>query len=198
MSVNSSKRSARSTSRNFSPDIQFEDVPTPIVAGPKRTQRAKDYEEKIEGLLNVAMRTCAGNPATVADAATILVHGPVLASKTGDLADADPRVRHAIDLITAGSENPYVALALAALPLATQLLRNHEAADLNGTRKVQLKIPFTRGKRTIGINLRFKLRNPFLRSMTVEPRQISQAAFGNPAIAEALKAQGVEVAWSSE
>lgn len=197
MPANTSTRSARSTSKTSSADLQFEDVPSPISAGPNRTHRAREYESKVEGLLNLAMRACVGKPATVADGAAIIAHGPALASKAGDLADADARVRRALDLITSGTDNPYLALAFAAMPLLAQVARNHEtSAEVTGSRRVEFRIPFTKGKRTLGFNLRFRLRNPILRSMTIEPTHFLSSVFGNPEIGPELAKQGVDVAWS--
>lgn len=144
------------------------------------------------------MRTCAQTPATVPDAAAIITHGPAFASKLGDLADADQRVRRALDLVTSGTDNPYLALTLATLPLVAQILRNHETADVSGSRRVQVRIPFTKGKRSIGLNLKFKLRNPFLRSITHDPAQMTHEIFNNPDISAALAAQGVQVAWNGK
>lgn len=197
MPANTSTRSARSTSKTSSADLKFEDVPSPISAGPHRTQRAREYESKVEGLLNLAMRACVGSPATVADGAAIIEYGPALASKAGDLADADARVRRALDLITSGTDNPYLALAFAAMPLVAQIARNHEtSAEVTGSRRIEFRIPFTKGKKTLGFNVRFKLRNPLLRSMTVEPTYLNSHVFGNSEIGPELTRQGVNVAWS--
>jgi hypothetical protein len=139
------------------------------------------------------MRALAAKPNTVSDAAAIIQHGPIVASKLGDLADQDEHVRKAVDFITAGTENPYVSLALAALPLAAQIIRNHETDDLS--RHVQVRIPFT--KRTLKLPLKLRLKNPFLRSVTQRPDVLSETTFGNPAIAEALASQNIDVAWTS-
>jgi len=138
------------------------------------------------------MRVTVQNPVTIPDAAAIIQYGPAISSKLGDLADQDERVRRALDLITSGSDNPYVALTLATLPLVAQVMRNHETkGDTRAVKRLEMRVPFT--KRMIGFNFRFKLRNPFLRSMTHEPANLVQATFGDATIRAALAAQGIEI-----
>lgn len=193
MSTPSSRK--QSTSRNSGDKnydgLKFEDVPAnPIAATKKRSKRAEEYEGKTTGLLNMAMQMCLQNENTHADAAALIHHGPAFASKLGDLADTDERVRKGLDLITSGSENPYIALTMATLPLAAQILRNHETPGPE-KRTFGLKLPFT--KRTLSLKLRFKLKNPFLRSMTAPPEQLKSTIFSNPAVLAALKTQMPEL-----
>lgn len=176
----------------------FEDVnpatdppKSPILNAAQRTKRAREYEDKVDGLLGNIMEVCVASERTVADGAAILAYGPAFSSKAGDLADADAHVRRVIDIITAGSENPYLAFGLAALPLVAQVLRNHETEDMG--RMLDVKIPFT--KRSFKLKLRFKLRNPFLRSVTKDPAFLNKSVFENPEIAAALAANGVDVAY---
>lgn len=183
-----------STKLRDNPTFQRAEMPiSPIAEAPQRTTRAKKYEDKISTLLNTVMRATAGSEKTVADAAAIITHGPVFASKAGDLADEDERVRRAIDFVTSGTDNAYAAFLLAGIPLAVQILRNHET---EAPVKVGIKIPFT--KRTFKIPFRLRLRNPMLRSLTQHPKSLTEAVFSNPAIREALEKQQVEVAWSQE
>jgi hypothetical protein len=166
-------------------------MPTPpVAAGPNRTARAKTYETKVTVLLNTAMRATAGSKVTVQDAAALIVHGDVIASKVGDLADVDPRVRRAVDFITSGTENPYAALVAATVPLIAQLIRNHETES---TVRVGVRIPFT--KRTVRIPFKFALKNKLLRSFTSAPKDLTSSVFDNPKIREALISNRVEVAY---
>lgn len=166
-------------------------MPTsPVAIGPKRTARSKEYETKTTNFLSQFMQAFAGNPATIADAAALITHGPTFSAKVGDLADADPRVRKAVDFITTGTDNPYLSLALATLPLVAQVVRNHET---EAPVRVGIKIPFT--KRTWKVPFSLKLRNPFLRSVTHEPPSLVSAVFGNPAIRAAMEQQRVVVAY---
>lgn len=188
----STAKSSNSRARsNSTESLQFEDVPVnPILDKPKRGKIAREYEDRVAGLLSFAMRLCASNERTVADAAAILEYGQPVASKAGDLAEADPRVKKAIDIITSGSENPYAALVLASMPLIAQIMRNHETADLK--QRIAVRVPFT--KKEISIPFRFKLRNPMLRSLTVPPDTLKEKIFGAPDIMVALQNEGISVA----
>ena len=186
-----STRRSRSTSKT-DPEIKFHDVPSSVAAAPERTRRAEEYERKITDVLSQIMRMCAANEGTVADAATLIQHGPAFASKAGDLADQDDRVRKAVDMITSGTENPYIALGLATLPILAQVMRNHETGDV--AKRVHIRIPFT--KRSFKLPFKLRLSNPFVRSLTVPPEHITMATFGNPEIRTALAQQGIDLAWN--
>jgi hypothetical protein len=62
-----------------------------------------------------------------ADAETIHVHSPLLISPIADIADANESFGKTLD--TAESVGPYMALALAALPMALQFMANHGRID---------------------------------------------------------------------
>lgn len=191
MSRTSSANSRTSRTAPKTPEFDIQDVPeNPLTHAPNRTKRAKDYEQRLAGLMQMAMSGCAGNPATVADAAAIIEHGPIIASKAGDLADQDERVRKAIDFITSGSENPYLALVVATVPLVAQVLRNHES---DVVKNVEVKVPFW--KKRVRLPFKIKLRNPFLRSLTKEPDALNHKVFGQPEIMAALQEQSINVAW---
>lgn len=185
----------RRSSTKVTPIFEDQDPPgdfpkTAIAEAPQRTQRAKEYEQKVDGLLGQIMQACVASERTVADGAAILAYGGAVSSKAGDLADHDPKVRRAIDIITAGSENPYLALGLATLPLAMQIVRNHETEEMGKT--VGVKIPFT--KRTFKWKIKFRIRNPFLRSMSKDPEAFTRSVFSDPDVAAALASQNIEVA----
>lgn len=170
------------------------DIPTltkPSILADKqsRSERARAYEEKTAGILNLAMRMCAGNETTVPDAAAFIAYGPPLASKIGDLAAHDQRVRHGIDLITSGTDNPYAAVVVAALPLISQIIRNHETET---AKPFEIRIPFT--KRTFKPRVRIRLNVPVLRGLTTAPSKIIDKVFGDPDIRAALVTQGIDVA----
>jgi hypothetical protein len=183
---------ARQSREPIFDDMTKQSVPTsPVADAPTRTARAKNYEQKITELLNYGMRVTAEIPATVADSAAIIVHGPAVASKMGDLADQDPRVRRAVDFITSGTDNPYAALVVATLPLVAQIIRNHET---EAPVRVGLRIPFT--QRTFKVPFKLRLKNPFLRSITTAPDDLTAGVFANPAIIAAMAEQKIEVAWN--
>lgn len=166
-----------------------EQRPTIVQDADDRPERAKEYEDKTAGILNYLMRACAVNEGSVADAAAFIEHGPAFASKAGDLAHRDERVRKTIDFLTQGTDNPYVALALAGLPLLMQVIRNHET---DTARPIQIRIPFTR--KTWTPRVRITLRNGLLRSMTSQPRTLIDKIFSDPEIRNALISTGVDVA----
>src|SRR5882757_3557955 len=112
-----------------------------LVDKKSRSEKAIAYDEKVQGVLNLVMRMCAANESTVADAATFIEHGETFASKMGDLAAHDKRVAHGIDIITSGTENPYAAVVLAALPIVAQIIRNHETET---AKPFEIRIPFTK------------------------------------------------------
>lgn len=189
MPVGSSSRTATKRAEPIFDSVA--DLPqSAITEGTNRPQRARDYEEKVSGILNVAMKATAQSERTITDAAAIISHGPAFASKLGDLADHDPKVRKAVDFITSGTDNPYAAMMVAAIPLIAQIVRNHET---EAPVKVGIRIPFT--KRTFKMPFRLQLRNPLLRSVTQEPKDLASAVFENPAIRSALIKQRTEVAW---
>ena len=163
--------------------------PSIVADKPSRSERARAYEEKVAGILNLAMRVCAVNEGTVSDAAAFIEHGPALASKLGDLAAHDQRVRHGIDIITSGTDNPYAAVIVAALPLVSQLVRNHE---MDSAKPFEIKIPFT--KRTFKPKIKIRLNAPVLRALTTAPGKLIERVFGDPDNRAALITQGIDVA----
>lgn len=170
-------------------DIPQFNKPSIVTDKQSRSERARAYEEKTAGLLNLFMRMTAANEATVCDAAAIIEHGPAFASKMGDLAAHDQRVRHGIDIITSGTENPYAAVALAALPLLSQIIRNHETET---AKPFEIRIPFT--KRTFKPKIKVKLNVPVLRALTVAPRQLIERVFGDADNKATLVNAGIDVA----
>lgn len=163
---------------------------SPVAKAPERTKRAKEYESKTNDLFRTLMKATAASEGTVSDAAAIIVHGPTVASKVGDLADVDPRVRRAVDFIMSGTENPYAALVAAAIPFVAQIVRNHE---METTVHPVVKVPFL--KRTFRFPFRLRLRNKVLRSFTHKPQDLTKSVFEDDSIRMALLTQRVEVAY---
>jgi len=167
------------------------DMPkNPIVAGPNRTLRAKEYEAKIDDLFFNVMKQLAGSPGTVSDAAVIIAYGNTVSAKTGDLADKDKHVRKAVDWITSGTDNPYMALGFAVLPMVAQIIRNHE---MEAPVRVGLRIPFT--QRTFKVPFRIRLRNPFLRRFTQPGNEFTARVMTQPDIMRGLMSAGIDVAY---
>jgi hypothetical protein len=169
-------------------DIGEPDRPHPeMTEKPKRSLRAKRYEKQVGTVLGAATRAAAEHPSTIPDAAALLYYGRNVAEKMGDLADADERVRKAIDIFSGGVENPYMAAFSSVAILGLQLIRNHEPKlepEVRG-----LRIPFT--KRTI--KLRFGIKLGRVRALTHDPKELTRAAFTTDVVAF-LQKQGVRVA----
>lgn len=163
------------------------DAETPL------SERAQEYEEKLQGALNLWLKTAVQRPGTVPDAAAVAIHGPDFAKAWGVLADQDKRVRRAVEFVTQ-TENPYFAAVAATLPLVAQILRNHES-ETTYERPVEVKVPLIKRAFKLRLRWRMKLRNPFLRAMTVEPGDIAFAVFSSQEMVDKLTAQGVTIAW---
>ena len=171
------------------PDDQF-------VQEVKETAKAARYRKKTTRGLNFLFKNMAGNPGLSADAAAIVEYGPGVAKAVGNLADKDARVARAIDFITEdGIDNPYVLTVAALLPLAFQVIRNHEPA-IEKFSGLKLRVPFTKRELRIPIKISFKFK--VVNSNSYPPSYMMEHVFRNPAIAEALDRQGIHVAWPSE
>jgi len=204
---------------SFSYDALF-DAPnfSSIVKG-RRPANARHYETKVKaGLKSVtiaALRT-----GDLADAATILHHGPGFAAATGDLCAANDKAKAIVDMITA-PDSPYVTFVFAALPFISQLLRNHEQelsqipvsrkarkaakrerAQVEDTRKIAtLHIPFLRREIKVRVGLRVNpLRNlgRGLRMSTQPPENLISVVFSDPALITALEKQGIQIVTSTQ
>jgi hypothetical protein len=175
-----------------------------------RSAVAKEYEDRTKAFLKAGL-IGAINAGNLPDAATLIEHGPGFASAAGYLADADERARKVIDFISAPA-NPYAMFLMTALPLVSQLVRNHErelaaAPQAFRTRKerrearkteraaqpkAQIHLPF--GKTlTIGLKARFPVGKVFaaFRTQTTSPEDITVKVFSNPAVVRELRKQGV-------
>lgn len=186
----SSSQTKAASGITFSDDVDVSGIK--IADVPERTERAKQYESKTNGLLNILMKVCLASPNTVADGAAIIEYGEAFSSKLGDLADQNVKVRRGIDLITSGTDNPYFGVIAAALPLFMQIARNHENTEVRTER--HLKIPFT--KRSIRIPFGFKIKlSKRVKAVTLDPELLMISTFTNPEIARALQEQKIDVAW---
>lgn len=170
------------------PDISEPDKPHPeITEKGKRSARAKRYEHQVGAILGAATRAAAEHESTIPDAAALLYYGKNVAEKFGDLADADEKVRKAIDVFSGGVENPYLAAFSSVAILGLQLIRNHEPQLVPDVRGI--RIPFT--KRTL--KLKFGIKLGRIRALTHEPKELTHAAM-TPEVIAFLKKQGVRVA----
>lgn len=138
----------------------------------------------------MVMQMTVNNPKTSADAAAIIAHGPEFAKQLGRLADHDERVRKAIDFISSGTDNPYAAVMVAAMPLLAQVLRNHERETES---PIEVKVPFI--KRVFRLKWRLKLKNPVLLGLSKPPELMQAEIFGNSSIMASLAEAGINPAW---
>lgn len=185
-------------------DDEYDEPASEFVQAVTRGPIARRYEKKIKTVLNTIFRQTVAHPGTVPDAAAIIMYGPALAEKWGNLAEHDKRVRKGIDMVLDGTENPYLAAAIATVPLLLQAYRNHEDA-LSPSGAVEaikqsrarakerepkkIRIPFTKKH----IEFRWKMSVPAVRNMTNEPDRLSAYVFNNPEIIAAMKKAGIEV-----
>lgn len=184
-------------------DGEYDTPDTTFVQSTARGPVAKKYEKKIKTVLNVIFRQTVASKAAVPDAAAILMYGPNFAEKWGDLAAADPRVRHAVDMVLEGAENPYLAAGIATAALGLQIYRNHEdslspkgaveairksRADAKQREPKRLRIPFTKRY----VEFRFRLRVPAVQNMTNDPQQLVAYVFNNPDIIAAMQKAGID------
>lgn len=95
----------------------------------RQSARAREYRDRTNSLLKAGL-IGAINSGEFTDAATILRHGPAFATATGQLADSNDRAAALIDMITSPA-SPVAMFVLAAIPLVSQLFRNHEAQLAN-------------------------------------------------------------------
>lgn len=156
-----------------------------LIKKERRKNGAKAYEDKVTDILKMGVSLTVGNPATVVDAAAILLHGDKVSYAFGDLAVTDPHTATVIDFLHGGTGNPATAAVMAALPLVLQIVRNHEPQIETSTR---INVPFTKGKVGFTVPSRFKVRisnNKVAAAMTNDPVKLYQQAF-TPDVVQAI------------
>ena len=180
----------------------------------RRSPGAREYETKVKSALKAGAIGSLRN-GQVADAATIFRYGPGLAAATGDMCAVNDRAKKAVDLLTA-PENPYFAFLFVALPMVSQLFRNHEQQidqipavrrEARERRKMRrqaednrriatVHVPFLRREIKLRVGLRI---NPFkglrqgFRASSQPPEQLIQIVFSDPKLQEALAKQGIGI-----
>lgn len=165
-----------------------------IIKKQRRASGAKGYEDKVTDILKAGVTFTVGNPATVVDAAAILMHADNVSYTLGDLAVADPHTAAVINFLHGGTGNPATAAAMAVMPMVLQILRNHEPTIETATR---ITIPFTRKRLGITIPSRFKVRisnNKVAAAMTNDPGKLYSATFTPAVVAEIQENLKVTVA----
>lgn len=177
--------------------IAGEDANAPeseFVEEKKESATAKKYRLKTRHGINFLITGLVQSPGTVPDAAALLYHGPAISEAVGNLADKDKRVRAAIDFLTEDTiDNPYALTAIAVLPLAIQVLRNHEPSGADVAKNIRIKVPFTKRYMQLPIKIRFSFK--WTRNVSYEPNYMVEHVFGNPSVQMALAKRGIHVAW---
>lgn len=172
------------------PEPEYDEPSDDFIKKPTRPRGAIAYEKKVSELINTGMRAALGHEQTLADAAALIMYGPTLAEKVGNLAATDPRIARGIDFITDGTENPYASVAIAAMPLILQVIRNHEPQAEVSSGRTGFRIPFTQKH----IKLKFKIKLGRLRQLTNDPDAFTSWVLDRPDIQAALAKQGINVA----
>lgn len=156
-----------------------------------KTAKAREYEKKTAAILNAVMRQTIGHPETVRDAAAIIAAGDGICASAGEYADQDETICKFIDLI-ATPANPAIMFLMAMIPLASQILRNHETETPPVKATRTFRVPFLKKNVSLSMRLRPKLPKR-LRAFTVEPNAMLNV-FDHPDVAKALKKRGIDVA----
>lgn len=179
-----------------------------FIKAPK-TETAREYEKRVRSLLKAGIVTSVSN-GNIPDAATFIYFGPGFASAAGQLAEADEHAKRMIDLVTSPS-NPYGLFLMAAIPMISQLFRNHESQvreipglirgrkQRRAQRKQEAAATPKATVKVLGRSIRvgFKLRFPVgkifagFRSETVDPRVMAYRVFSDQKVINELRKQGV-------
>jgi hypothetical protein len=176
---------------------------------PSNTQVAREYRQRMESILKAGLMG-ALNTGNIPDAAAILMHGPGFASATGQLADADERARRAIDLVTAPA-SPVLLFAMTAIPLVSQLVRNHEKEVKEVPQNFKERRAVRKNAKAAGVRteprftfkvlgrtipVRFRMKFNFgkmlgvLKTQTADPERLAYQVFSDPKLVTALQKQG--------
>jgi hypothetical protein len=199
--------------RDFSNLFNAPDYSSFIKTAPN--SKAKSYEARVASLMKAGMVMSLNN-GHFPDAATFLKHGPGFSKAAGNLAAEDARVAGIIEMLTA-PDSPYIMFVMVAIPMFSQLFRNHQqdiqqaAANVKETRAERRRnkkagvqavkqppITVHIFKREIKLPIRVKLRMPKLGNMfkaflapTQHPSHIAAEVFGDEAVIKALHKMGL-------
>lgn len=181
----------------------------------KPNSKAKSYEARTASMMRALMLASLNNQ-QYPDAATFLKYGPGFSKAAGNLAAEDARVAGIIEMLTA-PDSPYVMFALCAVPMISQLFRNHQAevaeaaANVKKTRAEKKRArqagvqppkqpPITVHifRREVKLPIRVKFRMPKLQGAlkafmgtTQHPSHIAAEVFNDPAVVRAIHEMGL-------
>lgn len=182
----------------------------------KPNSKAKSYEARVASLMKAGLIGSL-NAQHYPDAATFLKHGPGFSKAAGNLAAENPQFAAMVEMLTA-PESPVVMFALAAIPLFSQLWRNHQSEvseatssfkDRRAQRKAEKKagvkqpatvkpLKFKLFKREWTIPIRVRIKLPNLKNVfkaflapTQHPSQITNEVLGDPRVQAELRKMGI-------
>ena len=176
--------------------------------------KARGYEMRVLSILKVGL-VGSINAQNYPDAATLIKHGPGFAKAAGNLAAEDARAAALVNMLTA-PDSPYLMFAAVAIPLVSQLFRNHQdeiveagstirsrrasrkQAKLAGTRAETPPLTIHLGKRRIKLPIRLRVKLPKLSNVlkafltpTQHPQQVAAEVFNDPAVIKELHKRGI-------
>jgi hypothetical protein len=187
-----------------------------LMRKPRNTPTANEYKKKTASVLRtVTVGAIAAQ--NLPDAATLLYHGPGLATSVGNLADHSEMARKAVDMLTA-PDNPWLVFAFTLIPMASQIMRNHEeqltelparwamgkkarkaradakAGKVKSEPRFTVKLPFGRSI-PIRFKFNFKLAKALkgIHSSTYDPSELTYGVFSDPALGKELEKYGITV-----
>lgn len=191
---------------------------------PKRTATQREYEQRVASVLRAGL-IGALNTGQITDAAAIIRFGPQFARATGHLADANETARKGIHAVTSPSD-PLLSFVMSALPLVSQLFRNHQdqfaaipemrqsrkvkraqakAAAANGEVKPEarfgVKIPGTRFRIPLRVSMNARSLGKIfsgLKAQTQEPATLANTVFSDEKTLLALQKLGVTIYTNGE
>ncbi len=202
-------------------DVIFSAPDFKDIVGKNQTPKSRSYERKVQSM-EKAIVIGALKRNNFPDAAAVLKDGPAFARAVGDAAAKNDKIAHYVDMITA-PDNPTFVLAVTAIGLFGQLMRNHEPQieevtnnvkvgwkrrremRKSGTRLVQerepiatttFKIPFRKKPVTLKWRIRVPLVTVFTRGVfgaSVAPELLTHTVFSDPDLIKVLEKQGIHI-----
>lgn len=185
----------------------------------KTTATSRVYEDKARMFLKAALIGSI-NSGNLPDAATIIKHGPGFCASTGALAEDNKYVAGLMDILTSPTGSATLFF-LSALPFASQIWRNHEAAFTQDVparwrqgkaeRKARkaageskeprkptftLKIPFIKKGIPVYLRTNFPVGKAiitYFKGTSAPPENIVYEVFSDKKVTEALHKMGVDI-----
>lgn len=179
------------------------------------TDASREYRNKVRSMLK-ATALGAIRYGDLPDAAAIFHFGPDFAAASGQFAASNESAAKMIDILTA-PDNPALVFLMTAIPLVTQLFRNHqeELRQVPAARRtwrerrkaarenpdaavkptIELTVPFTKRKIKFNFKVKFRAAAVFsgLMRNSEDPDYLTSKVFGDEALQRALIKQGFRI-----